>query len=163
MRCVGASSLDRLSPNSPPVSMLGLPPLTQPSASMSCCPGKPAKVSGIVFLDPPGDDAPSPRSVQEQHDGSWHLGRYRRQHPAIHPPPSQQLQHLPRRQRRAAGWIEVTVNRGEEKARRTPGEKPRRDAFIGSVPEERTRCGRVDAINKKAGSEQVRKSRAILS
>jgi len=46
-----------------------------------------------------------------------------REHPAIHPPPGQQLEQLARAQGGAAGGVQVTIDRGEEQARGMPGEK----------------------------------------
>ena len=46
-----------------------------------------------------------------------------REHPVIHPPPGQQLERFARTQGRAAGGVQVTMDRGEEQAHGIPGGK----------------------------------------
>jgi hypothetical protein len=46
-----------------------------------------------------------------------------REHPAIHPPPGQQLEQFARTQGRAAGGVQITMDRGEEQAHGIPGGK----------------------------------------
>jgi hypothetical protein len=86
-----------------------------------------------------------------------------REHPAIHPPPGQQLEQLARTQGRAAGGVQVTMDRGEEQVHRIPGGKAviKSVGGVGSV--ERTHYDRAHAIKKRPPSGGTRKSRAILS
>ena len=76
------------------------------------CPGTAGLDERDVFrLGVGGDDAVERNRVEDP----------RREHPAIHPPRRQQLEQLARAQGRAAGGVQVTVDRGEEETHGRPG------------------------------------------
>src|SRR5208282_2842223 len=81
---------------------------------------------------PPGNVPPAgnftvfTQKIQLFQFGGCHLLSVRNpcpEHPAIHPPPGQQLERFARTQGRAAGGVQVTMDRGEEQAHGIPGGK----------------------------------------
>ena len=85
-----------------------------------------------------------------------------REHPAIHPPPVQQLEQFARTQGGAAGGVQVTMNRGEEQAYGIPGRKAVMRSIdgvdSGSTNPLRSRSCRQE----RPPSGDTRKSRSIL-